>query len=333
MDPKGADAIAELLRAGGEVLVVTHVHPEGDALGCQLALGCVAERWGCKVTMALSGGWPEQYGFLPGIDRIVVADHIEGRFAATVVADCAALDRAGGLVTVPDPRFGTVVNIDHHEGNPGYGEINVVDPEAAAAGEVVYGLLERWGVPLDADLALWLYTALSADTGSFSFPNTRPATLRAAAHLRELGVDVATVTYQLFGRTSLPRLHLTGRMLSRATQEGPIAWGAIFHDDFVQTGTTALDTENLVNMINDVHGTRVGILFREDAPGKFKISLRSRAGVNVAEIARVFSGGGHREAAGCSIKGTFDEVRVTMLAAVARHLRNAQTDLKGETGS
>lgn len=321
MDRKVAEAVAELLRAGGSVLVVTHVHPEGDALGSQLAMGKVAERWGCRVTMALSGGWPEQYGFLPGIDRIVVADEIEGRFDVTIVTDCAALDRTGGLVRLPDARFGTVVNIDHHEGNPGYGDLNLVDPSAAAAGELVFWLLERWGIPLDDELALWLYTSLSADTGSFAFPNTRSSTLLAAARLREFGVDVATVTYQLFDRTTLPRLHLTGRMLSRTTQEGAVTWAAILHEDFLATGTTALDTENLVNMVNDVEGTRVGLLFREDAPGTFKVSLRSRAGINVAEIARGFSGGGHREAAGCTVKGSFGEVRAAVVDAVQRRLR------------
>lgn len=310
-DASAAEVAKVLARPGERVVVTAHHNPDGDAIGSMLGLARALRAAGQDVVLAHPDPEP-----VPGDLAFLVADGEE--IAATpppdvaervlVTVDCASAGRLWHEPVHEAARL--VVNVDHHQDNTRFGDLNLVEPLASSTAEVVVGVIAAAGWPLTADVAAPLYAGLVTDTGRFGYSNTGPAAHRVAAALIEAGVDPAEMSRRLYEEQPLDRLLLTGRALERAR---PLAGGRMLgavltRDDFAAVGGD--DTEGIVEVMRGVRGIRAAAFVREAGPpGAWRASLRSAdPAVDVSEIARLEGGGGHRQAAGFSTRRDPDEL-------------------------
>lgn len=312
---------AEALRAGSRVLLACHVNPDGDTMGSALALGLALRRAGKDVTLVSPDEVPLPYRFLPGSDGFLNAVP-EGDHDVSVALDCDGLNRLGPAAPGVR-RAACVIEVDHHTGNDRFGDIVVVDPTAAATGEIIFALLRLLALPILPDVATNLYVALLTDTGSFRFANTTARSLRIAAELVDCGADPFRIADHVYETRSYPATLLLGRALASIglSQDGRIAWGRLTARDFEEVGATDAETEGIVNHLRAIAGVRVAVLFRE-VNGKVRVSLRSREPVDVAAVARVFGGGGHRVAAGCTLPTPLAQAERRVLDEVRKALQH-----------
>jgi phosphoesterase RecJ-like protein len=316
VDPRvPRDVLAALDRAPGRALMLGHVHPDADVLGTLLALGEALERRGWRVVAGGPHPAPAALDFLPGIDRYEVLTALGGPFDAVVLTDCPNPARTEGLIDAARAASPTVINIDHHPDNRRYGTVNWIDVDAAATGEMLYRLLVALGAPLTPSIAANLFTAIHTDTGSFRYSNVTPETFRIASALTEAGADPAAVASALYERRAPDALRFLGESLSRVrlSEDGRIAWLAL------PAGLVPerfIEAEELVNYPRSIASVKVGCLLRELGPGRVKVSLRAKGEVDVNRVAAKFGGGGHANAAGCTVAGTLDGVTAQVLEAV-----------------
>jgi phosphoesterase RecJ-like protein len=313
------------------------VYPDGDVLGSQLGLGLALAGAGRDVGLACRHPVPELFDFLPGAERVAQWNEAQGDPEVVITLDCPEPDRLGGLLEGFRRPGVVVVNVDHHADNRRYGDLNWVQPGASATGEMVFDLLESLGLPLTADVAVNLYTAIVTDTGSFRYSNTAPSTLRIAARLLEAGVEPAVVGDRLYETRHLSGLHLLGRILQQveASPDGRIAWVVL--DRAQMASPDLLEAEDFVTYPRSLRTAKVAILFRElpdETPRspqgppisqvpqipQIKVSFRAKGEVDVARIAHGFGGGGHRNAAGAVIRGDLARVKLEVLEAARRAL-------------
>lgn len=313
------DGAVDALRAQ-RVVCAAHVDPDGDTLGSALALVHALRALGVDAVAAIGSAdgrpasLPERLRVLPGAGELVTAE-VEPDPAVFAVLDCAVPERLGHLADRLD-RADTVVWIDHHRGEP-RGAVTLVDPEAAATGEIVAELIRRLGVPLTGDVATCCFVALATDTGRFGNEATRPAALRLAADLVAGGVDVAGVSRALFASYGFEELRLLGRVLADARREpGGLVWSVVGEEDLAGAGLELGDTDGAVELLRGVDDARCALLLKQRAGGGLKGSLRSVGDVDVAAIARALGGGGHASAAGFSTDADPAEV----VACVSRAL-------------
>jgi len=313
--------IIATIRAGRRFLIASHVDPEGDSLGSQLALASVLRQLGKEVAVVNQDLPPERYAFMPDIERIVQPEAVAGeRFDAAFVLDCASIERIG---TVRAQLDGVpVVNIDHHRSNTRFGHLNHVEPETCASGMIVYRLSEELGLELDRDKATNIYIGIVADTGNFRYSNTTPEVLRVGSRLIEAGVDGARIASLLFATRPLGALRLLGEALTTLTPElgGKVGLIVLDRDVFARTGADPADVEGVVNYAKHLAGTDVGVLLREIEGGEVKVSLRAEGRVDVDQVARRFGGGGHKNAAGARVRGPLAEAKRAILAALVEAL-------------
>jgi phosphoesterase RecJ-like protein len=310
-----ADVLAALSPSSGRALMLGHVHPDADVLGTLLALGEALEHRGWHVTAGGPHPAPGALDFLPGIHRWEVLKTLEGRFDVVVLTDCPNPGRTEGLIEAARGMAGAIVNIDHHPDNRRYGTVNWIDVGAAATGEMLYRLLVALRVAVTPSMAQNLFTAIHTDTGSFRYSNVTPETFRIAAALTEAGATPAAVSSALNERRAPDALRWLGESLSRVrvSDDGRIAWLAL------PAGLVPerfIEAEELVNYPRSIGSVRVGFLLRELGGGRVKVSLRAKGDVDVNRVAARFGGGGHANAAGCTIAGSLDTVTQQMLEAV-----------------
>lgn len=313
-----AGSVVAALKGYQTFSVSTHVSPEGDALGSAIALALALRSAGKTADVIIKDPVPGFLDFLPYQGVVQRHDELPRPYDVLAIVDCGDLARTGMYAQKPPP-VKLVVNIDHHVTNRGFGGLNWIVPDATASGSMVYELIQAWGLPLSRDIALCLYTTLLTETGSFRYSNTKPATLRMAADLLDRGVEPAQVSQALYDRNSPGRLKLLGELLSGMERHasGKIAWVTVTQDIFRATGTTAEDTDEMVNYPRSLKGVEVAVLFREITSTQYKVSMRSQGRVNVANVAEQFGGGGHRNAAGCTVSGDVASVKSRVIGLVA----------------
>ncbi|HPF61801.1 MAG: bifunctional oligoribonuclease/PAP phosphatase NrnA [Gemmatimonadetes bacterium] len=322
--PAGSAAqdLAALLVPGSRVCLTTHINPDGDGLGSEVALVHLLRARGIDAVICNPSPTPERFGFLfedlPGVDRSAKAVVELRRADLIIVLDIAEISRLGGLATTVEERGVPVACLDHHVG-PGHlpEGPRYIDPTAAATGE----LLHRLAVELDWEItpavARALYVALVTDTGSFRFANTSPATLRTAAHLIECGADPEQVYRDVYASGPIGRPRLLAETLQTLVHEPEIGltWLTVPTGALERHGVASDDLDGVVEHARAVAGVRIALLFREVSAGRVKVSFRSVGDVDVAALARQFGGGGHTKASGAAIVGTLDEVQSAVLAA------------------
>ena len=289
-----------------DVLLIAHENPDGDALGCVVAMMLMCARLGVphRGYIPGDGPFPAEYGFLPRLDEIARGPFPAASAATTaVMMDCATPGRVDpeGLRCV-----GTCIDVDHHQDNTGFGTLNLLDFSAASSTQIIYDVFVAGGLPIDADTATALYCGLLTDTGRFQYSNTTPAAHRMAAALQEAGVAVDVVYRHVYENVPLPKILLLQRALSRLELllEGRVAVAVLTMDDFTEVSADDSHTEGVIDTLRTIEGVRMAVLLRErpsESPPFYKGSLRSTDdAVNVAAIAHLWGGGGHVRAAGFS---------------------------------
>lgn len=316
-----AEVLAPFRRPAGRALMLGHVHPDADVLGTLLALGLALEARGWTVAYGGPHPAPASLAFLPGVGRYRVLSALEGRYDVAVLTDCPNPARTEGLIDAARQAVGVLVNIDHHPDNRRYGDVNWIDPAAAATGEMIHALLVTLGAPITPEIATNLFTAIHTDTGSFRYSNVTPTTFRIAGELVAAGADPAAVSSALYERRPAEGLRWLGEALSRVqvSEDGRVAWLGL------PAGTVPesfVESEELVNYPRSIASVRVACLLRELGEG-VKVSLRGKGDVDVNRIAARFGGGGHRNAAGCTVPGPLDKATRDVLAAVQHALDGA----------
>ncbi len=325
MNPEVQEIVDEIKR-NNTFLITTHLNPEGDGIGSELLLAMILRRLGKKVSIYNVDPTPKNLKFLPGADLIVQKEKIDEPFDIIFVLDSGEQSRTGFLTKEHFSRS-KVISIDHHVTSKPFGHINWIDKKASATAEMIYRLYETLGLELDMDMALCLYTSLHTETGSFRFSNTTPEVHNISARLIKMGIDPWNVVLQAES-LSFERLSLLGHLLLsiERSNDGRLAWMTVTDDLFMRTKTSAEDLEDFINFPRLMHGVEVALLFREVLPSipqkpiVCKISFRSNGQFDVAKFAERYGGGGHRNAAGCSIEGTIEEVEKKVITELQREL-------------
>lgn len=323
--------------AGAERFVLTsHVRPDCDALGSELAMADVLAAVGKKVRIVNGQATPPNLAFIDPRGRIeavgvdVAADELARDLTADdvlMVLDTSAWQQLGPMADVLRASAAKKIVVDHHVSGDDLGAELFKDTSAEATGHLVVLAADALGVALTADMATAAYAAIATDTGWFRFPSTTAATMRVAARLIEAGAHPQAIYTELYEQDTLARLQLRGRILARAQteMEGRLAHTAALAEDFEATGALPTDTEDVINLTLGVAGVEVAVIFVAADGGKggdrFKLSFRSRSNVDCSKLAEKFGGGGHKAAAGASIDGPIDKARQVVLEAVRAAMR------------
>jgi phosphoesterase RecJ-like protein len=308
--------IADAIRARQRFVLSSHSRPDGDSIGSQLAMALALRALGKDVTVVNFDPAPPALMAFPGVPDIVIAPSVEGEYDAAIVMECSDYARTG--VTGLEQFF--TINIDHHPGNTGYGQINWFDPSAAACAEMVFDVVEALGVRLSPEIAVHVYVAILTDSGSFHFSHLSPRTFEICRQLLEAGVDPVRVARQVYDNATVQKLKLCGAVLEglRVDETGRIAALYLDQQMAAATGATYDDTEGVINQPLTVKEIQAVVFFKQVEAQHFRVSLRSKGDVDIGAVAKEFGGGGHKNAAGCSVDGHIDELRNIFVDKVRR---------------
>jgi phosphoesterase RecJ-like protein len=305
---------AAALKSASSAVVCAHVDPDGDAIGSALGVTLLLRRLGVDAVPALAdeAGAPPTYEFLPGFEEFRPASELSPP-ELLVALDTPTCDRLGDGAPLTRGA-GTCLVLDHHPDNQAFGDVNLVDPAAAATGQIVWRLLPLLGMPADEPLARCLYVALLTDTGRFQYSNTSGQVLRDAAAMADAGVDIHDVYLKVYENQSLGQMEMVGRIKARVhvANRGHVAYSFVDDDDFAATGATRQATENLVDAIRVLGGVDVVFLAKVGG-GECRVSLRAKGDADVGAVARRLGGGGHRAAAGFTYSGSLEALLAELL--------------------
>src|SRR5438034_6069495 len=310
--------IGQILRDHQRFAILGHVRPDGDAVGSQRALVFYLQgRWK-EVRVWNEDGMLEKYSFLPHAELLTKPPSTPEDFDVAIALDTAIQNRLGTAVAAI--RSSKIwINIDHHQSNPGYGDVVHIDSSAPATAEIVFHLIKSQGLPFNRDIAENLYAAISTDTGSFQYPKTSARTFEIAAELIRTGLDVGRLSQQLYENYPRRRLELLRELLRtmRFQQEGRVASFGLTLKTAAELGVIPEDNEGLIDHLRAVRGVIVAVFFEELADGNVRVSMRSKTdAVDACAICQKFGGGGHTLAAGARVRGTLADVEERVLAEV-----------------
>ena len=313
--------VVRVIRSKKTFILTTHVNPDGDGLGAQSAMYVALKRMGKKVFVVNHDELPPRYHYLPFAKAYRQSDRIPAHDV------CIVMD-AGDFTRIREgvrrSEFNILINIDHHYSNNFYGDYNLVYPKAAATGEVVYRLIQKLGVKIDKPITESVYTSIVTDTGGFRNSNTTPDVLRLAADLMENGADGSEVNRKIFSGISKEAMELNRLSLGniKLFDKGRIGTMTLSQSELKKTGAVDDDTENLVNQIRKIDTVKIAAFLKERTDGRFKLSLRSGDNkINVANVAKVFQGGGHAYAAGAILVGPMKQALQKVLKACEKAIK------------
>ena len=310
---------AELLSAATTIGVICHVHPDADTIGAGLALATVLDKCDKRVEVSFAAPemLPESLRSLPGCHLLVSPDAMRRDIDLVVTVDVPSVNRLGALSDLASPGQQLLV-IDHHASNDMFGTANFVDPSADSTTLLVAELLDAWGKPIDPEVAHCIYAGLTTDTGSFRWASARA--FRLAARLVEVGVDNAAISRTLMDTHPFVWLPMLSRVLGSA-QLLPDAVGGlglvyavVDNQDWISSRPE--EVESIVDIVRTTQQAEVAAVFKEVDPQRWSVSMRAKADVDLAAVASVFGGGGHRLAAGYSTSGSIDDAVASLRAAL-----------------
>lgn len=319
--------VVELIDSKRRFAITSHARPDGDSLGSSLGLYWLLRALDKEAIVIMRDAVPPAYRKLPGAKDISITNVIAEAYDAVFVIECSGVDRPG----IADLEKQFVVNIDHHSTTALFGSINWIDSTASAVGEMIYNLCKAIGVRVTKEIAECVYTALVTDTGSFHYSNTTERTFKVASELVRAGVKPAKISQAVFSSYAWSKIELLGAVLSTARHDatGRVALMRQTIEMQARSGASEEDADGFVNYPLSVGCIEAVALLKESAPGVYRASLRSKGDVNVARVAEKFGGGGHRNAAGCTLRGEWDEAE----AQILRYLQEAVEDHIGSNGN
>ncbi len=311
------NSIIHQFQNSNEILVATHSHPDGDAIGSLIAMGLTLEALNKTITFYCESPIPAVYRFLPKVDRVV--KEIGGlNYDTAVILDCGDLNRVGRAASLVK-QIPVIMNIDHHITNTRFGHLQLIDTSACATAEIVYRLIKQMGLPFNKPIATSIYTGILADTGSFRFSNTNKAAFAICQEMVEVGVNPYNIAQHVYGTYSLSRIKLLNLALDsiELSKNGKLSIMTLTKKMFDETNTQPEDVDGLINYAQRIEDVEVAALIQEQhngkgtskTPNRFHVSLRSDGAVDVAAIASLFGGGGHSSAAGFSIESTLSNIK------------------------
>ncbi len=314
------EEVGEVLASRNQFFITT-ASPDGDSIGCMLALGLALKQQGKEPTLFSPEPIPGSLLFLPEVSKIVYEIPARSFDALLVVDTGSSKILFHGNRDLWRKISDLVINIDHHPDNDQFGKLNLVTPEAASTGEIVYQLLTCLKWEINEPIATCLLTSMMADTGAFRYPNVTPATLRMAAELLGKGAKNGVIARQLYSTQSIPYVKLLGQLFNNLQVDlgGKLAWSVLSRKDFEMAGAPEDTADKMVEQLDMLRDVQAFALLRQMGDGKIKVSLRSRDRLPVNKIAALFGGGGHLQAAGCQLSGDLKEAEkkiVTELRAL-----------------
>ena len=300
--------VADEIRRRQRFVLSSHVRPDGDAIGSQLAMAYALWQMGKVVRLVNRDAPPGPLRVFPGVSRIEVANRIDDPGDAVIVMECGDLTRTG----VEGFDRGFVINIDHHLGNANYGAVNWFDASAAACGEMVFDLVKELGVPLTLEIATHVYIAILTDTGSFHYSSISPRTFDICRQCMEAGINPPAIAGAIYDSNNLGRLKLFGAVMSKMELDSSGRVATVYVDQALarDCGGTYEDTEGIVNLPLTVKEIEAVAFFKEAGADDWRVSMRSKGEVDVNAIAKEFGGGGHKNASGCSATGRFEDLKL-----------------------
>ena len=310
-----AKIIKKAIKKFNRFLISSHINPEGDAIGGQIALASLLRRLGKEVVIVNESPVPHILQFMKGTENILKEMPRDFNFQAAIVIDCPDLTRIG-KISEYIREDSIIINIDHHISNERCGRYNWSDADTSSTGEMVFELFKAFRLRIGYDEAVAIYVAIMTDTGSFKYTNTTSRTHRITAGVVEAGV----VPYEIFSRiyetNSLQDMNLLGESLQtlKLTDDGKVAWIWVTKDMLKRTKASLEGTEGIINFARSIEGTEIAILFRETGTeDRIKVSFRSKGRIDVNKLASFFGGGGHVTASGCTVFGKREEVEKKVL--------------------
>jgi phosphoesterase RecJ-like protein len=311
------DTVIDRLTESQAIFLSTHINPDGDAIGSLIALGLGLQQHGKHIYLYNASPIPAVYRFLPGVQLVQQVLPESSAWDTAVVLDCGTLDRIG--VAVDFVRgLPQVINIDHHVTNTNFGQYRLVDSTACSSAEIVYRLLKKMAITIDAAIATSIYTGILTDTGSFRFANTNSAAYTICSEMVQAGVDPYTVAQHVYGTYSLGRIKLLNMALDsiEISANGKLSLMTLTQDMFRETDTNPEDVDGMINYAKRIEDVKVAALIMENENGavqkRYHVSLRSDGTVDVAEIAASFGGGGHFSAAGFGVESSLKTLKKTI---------------------
>ena len=313
-DLEAVRAIADAIRARHRFVITSHARPDGDSIGSSLAMAYALRAIGKEARVVMADPAPAPLQVFPGVAAIEVTHEVVGEHDAVIVMECGDLPRTG--VDGLDRFF--VINIDHHPGYAAYGALNWFDSSAAACGEMVFDLVKAIGAPLTHDVATLIYLAILTDTGSFHYSGISPKTFDICKETLEAGVDPVMTARSVYDSSNMGRLKLFGAVLSamQIDDSGRIAVVYLDHEMARAAGGTYDDTEGLINLPLTVKEIQAVVFFKQTVGDEYRVSMRSKGDIDIGVIAKEFSGGGHKNAAGCTAKGAIDTLQKMFLEKI-----------------
>lgn len=310
------------IEKSSHVLVITHVDPDGDAIGSLTAVGQALKQLGKKVTLACDDKVPLRFRGLPLADSVKQAVPKRSTFDLAIAVDCGDESRMGEVfANLPEPRP-TLINIDHHITNTNFGTFNLVTPAASSTCEMLYDLFSEIGVDITTGIAESLLTGLITDTLGFRTSNVSGNTLRAAAALVDAGGDIETFSIRSLHEKPLSTARVWQLGLNNMRLDEGVLWTTISAAELRAAGLEGNPSHSgLVNFLADVDAAHIGLLFMEMTDGTVRVGMRSRLPYDVARVAVAFGGGGHMQASGCTMPGPLEEAIPPILAACQEEVR------------
>ena len=318
MNKDQIQAFGNLVTRADRILIISHIRPDGDAVGSTLGLGLILEEMGKEVSFVLEDGVPKVFNHLFGSDRII--REAVGIFDLVIVVDCSDIDRIGSVL---DEYGEPDVNIDHHPTNTQFAKLNLVRDNAVATVEIIFDLVQELSYPINLPIAEALLTGLLTDSLGFRTSNTKPQTLRIAAELMEVGANLPILYRKAMLEKSIEAVKYWGQGLSGIQMEDRLVWASLSLEDRKAADYPGRDDADLINVLTRIKETDISVVFVEQKNGSVKVSWRSRPGFDVSSIATQFGGGGHKPAAGADIKGDLKRVREEVLEATRKSLKKS----------
>jgi phosphoesterase RecJ-like protein len=320
---KATEDIGAVISANQSFLLMSHVRPDGDAIGSQIALGFSLMAMGKQVYLVNEDGVPESLEFLKGSEKVTLPPKDALEVDVAIALDTATKSRLGDGSLHAASKAKVWLNIDHHLSNPAYGDINLIDARKPATGQIVYELIKALDYPIPNETRDAIYVAVSTDTGSFQYGSARADTYELGADLIQRGLDVGKINADTYDNHPYRRLELIRALLNtlQISEDGQLAYWELLDKTRVDLALQSDDSEGLIDMIRSVKGVRIAVFFEELPDGKIRVSMRSKdSGVNVCNVAMEFGGGGHALAAGIRMVGPLADAKLKVLAALKQLL-------------